>query len=164
MEFRIEQRDSIALTGLPLRTRMDGTQFAEIPAFWQASMDDGRFERLIKSAGPGSLGVVGVSGLDIDPVTQEFTYLIGIESPTDRSALPEGCVDRAAPPATWAVFEARGPLPGSVQDVFKGVYEGAWFQTSGYARADGPEIEVYPPGDSTAAAYRAEVWIPVVKS
>jgi AraC family transcriptional regulator len=164
MDFRIESHEAIKLTGLPLPTTVeDGKQLAEIPAFWDKVMADGSWQKLLKSKPAGSkIGVAGVSA-DMSPDTEKFTYLIAIETPADRSGLPEGCVDRTTRAGTWAVFESRGPLPKGIQDTIMRIY-GEWFPTSGYEHTGGPELEVYPEGDTAAADYYCEVWIPVKKA
>ena len=164
MDFRVESHEAISLTGVRLRTTVeDGRQYEEIPAFWDRTMMSGTFERLRRSVPPGSrLGVLGVSA-DMNVESQEFTYLIAIETPADRSQLPNGCVDLKLGSGTWAIFESRGALPKSIQDTIRRVF-GEWFPTSGYEHAGGPELEVYPPGDNTSPDYYCEVWIPVVKA
>lgn len=164
MNFRIENHEAIKMTGLPLRATTEGDKsFETIPAFWDRIMKDKSFEQLQMSIPGGSrLGVMGVSAGDWDPKTHEFTYLIAIESPVDRSRLPAGCVDMTAKAGTWAIFESRGPLPKSIQNTIKRIY-GDWFPTSGYEHAGGPELEVYSMGDTGSADYYCEVWIPVKK-
>ena len=163
MNFRIESREAIKLTGLPLATSVpDGQQLGEITAFWQKAMADGSFGKLMKSMPPTSkIDIAGVSA-DMDVATGKFTYLIAIESPADRSNLPDGCIDRTARAGTWAVFESRGPIPTAIGQTIGRIY-GEWFPTSGYEHAGGPELEIYPPGDTAAPDYYCEVWIPVKK-
>jgi AraC family transcriptional regulator len=98
----------------------------------------------------------------MEPLSQTFTYLIAIQAPADRSGLPDGCVDVTAEAGTWAIFEAIGAIPTGIQKTFAQIF-GEWFATSGYEHADGPELEVYPPGDPTSDDYRCEGWIPVFK-
>jgi AraC family transcriptional regulator len=163
MNYRIESLEAIKLTGLPLQTTVhDGRQLAEIPAFWDKVMADGAFGKLLNSMPAGSrVGVAGVSA-DMNQDTEQFTYLIAIETPADRSGLPEGCVDRTTKAGTWAIFESRGPLPKGIQDTIMRIYS-EWFPTSGFEHTGGPELEVYPQGDTAAADYYCEVWIPVKK-
>jgi AraC family transcriptional regulator len=163
MNFRVESHEAMGLTGLPLRTTVEGgRQFEEIPAFWSRAMESGAFEGLIKSVPAGSrLGICGVS-MGMEDGISEFTYLIAVETPGNRSNLPEGCIDAQARAGTWAIFESRGPLPGSLQDTIRQIYT-EWFPTSGYEHAGGPELEIYSQGDTTAHDYYCEVWIPVAK-
>jgi len=68
----------------------------------------------------------------------------------------------AVPAATWGIFEAHGPLPGSIQGVMPRIFN-EWFPSSGWEHADAPELEIYSPGDNRAADYYCEVCIPLRK-
>ena len=163
MEYRIETKPAFRLTGLPLRTTCkDGRNFREIPALWDRSLKDGSVAKLEALAPPGSaIGVAGVCA-EFDLEREEFTYFIAIETPADRSALPTACRDIPAPPATWGIFESRGPLPETNQGVMQRIFS-EWFPSSGWEHADGPELEVYSPGDIRSADYYSEIWIPLRK-
>lgn len=164
MEYRIETKPAFQLTGMPLRsTTRDGQNFREVPAFWDRCMQDGSFAKLVALVPEGTaIGVAGVSA-EFDLEKGEFTYFIAIETPADRSALPVGARDLAVPAATWGIFEARGPLPGSVQEVMKRIYS-EWFPSAAWEATEGPELEIYPPGDTQDANYLSEIWIPLQKA
>jgi AraC family transcriptional regulator len=165
VNFRIENHEAIRMTGLPLRASCkDGINFKEIPEFWKRIMADGRCASLGESVPSGSkLGVMGVCAPDMDEKTGEFTYLVAIETPADKSKLPAGCIDFSTSAGTWAIFESRGPIPEAIQEVWKKIYS-EWFPTSGYEHTDEYELEIYPDGDSISADYYCEVWIPVKKA
>jgi AraC family transcriptional regulator len=165
MNFRIEQHEAMSFTGLALRTRQtNGINTKEIPAFWQKANADGTVEKIYDARPARSkMGRMGVCVDDYNDKTQEFTYLIAIETPADKSRLPKGCVDIKAPAGTWAIFPCRGPLPGAIQEVWRRIFH-EWFPTSGYEHGPGPELEVYSEGDSQSPDYYSEVWIPVRKS
>jgi AraC family transcriptional regulator len=168
MEFRIEKRGEIALTGLSKRMSSEnGANLREIPAFWEDCHAKGHVEALTRAMSKGStLGMMGVVVNDFDDKARTFTYLIGIERPADvnaRKSLPQGCAELTVPAGRWAVFGSRGPLPGAIQDVWMRIYS-EWFPTSGYKHAESPDLEVYPEGDNTAADYYCEVWVPVRKA
>jgi AraC family transcriptional regulator len=86
----------------------------------------------------------------------------GIETPANRSALPDGCRDIPVPPATWGMFESRGPLPGAIQETMHRVFN-EWFPSSGWEHGDAPELEIYSAGDIHDADYKSEIWIPLKK-
>jgi AraC family transcriptional regulator len=161
MEYRIETKPALRLTGLPLRTTCnDGRNFREIPAFWERNLTDGTVARLEEFAPPGSaIGVAGVCA-EFDLEREAFTYFIAIETPADRSALPASCRDFAVPTATWGIFESRGPLPEAMQGLIQRIYN-EWFPSSGWEHADGPELEIYSNGNTQAADYYSEIWIPL---
>lgn len=161
MDYRIETKPAFRLTGIPLRTTaQEGRSFQEIPALWGRCAQDGTLARLETLVPPGSsIGVAGVCA-EFDMPSGEFTYFIAVETPADRAVLPDGCRDIPVPAATWGIFESRGPLPEAIQDVTRRIF-GEWFPSSGWEHADGPELEIYSPGDTRAADYYCEVWIPL---
>jgi len=149
--------------GDPIRTMSrEGLSFREIPAFWERCTSDGTVARLGSLEPPGStIGVAGVSA-EFDMQSQEFSYLIAIESPSERSTLPAGYRDIPVAGGTWGVFESHGPLPDSTQGVMQRIFS-EWFPSSGWEHANRPELEVYSSGDIRAANYYSEVWIPLQK-
>jgi AraC family transcriptional regulator len=165
MNYRIEHHEQITMIGLPLRTNtVDGKNTMDIPAFWRKVKEDGTMDALCRAMPTGSkLGMLGVCADDYDEKTKEFTYLVAIESPANRSKLPQGCREIKAPAGTWAIFESTGPMPTSIQKVWKRIFQ-EWFPTSGYEHGPGPQLEVYPEGDSSSPDYYCEVWIPVKKA
>ena len=63
---------------------------------------------------------------------------------------------------TWAVFEAVGPFPETLQNIWGRIYA-EWFPSSGYEAAEGPEILWNESPDTQNPNYRSEIWIPVRK-
>jgi len=66
------------------------------------------------------------------------------------------------PASTWAVFEAVGPFPETLQNVWGRIYS-EWFPSSGYEQLKGPEILWNESPDTTSPNYRSEIWIMVSK-
>ncbi|MNN62391.1 Bacterial transcription activator, effector binding domain [compost metagenome] len=75
---------------------------------------------------------------------------------------PEPFSQLEVPAATWAVFEAVGPFPGTLQNIWGRIYS-EWFPSSHYELVEGPEILWNESKDTSLPAYRSEIWIPVVK-
>jgi AraC family transcriptional regulator len=165
MNFRIENHEAIKITGLPLRVSVkNNMNQKDIPTFWDRCKKDGTMEKLARGIPKGSkLGIMGVCAPDMDEKTQEFTYLIAVETPADGSSMPKGCMNLTAKACTWAIFESRGPMPKAIQDTWKRILS-EWFPTSGYERINEPELEIYPEGDIDSAEYYCEVWLPVKKA
>lgn len=165
MEYRIENKPAFSLTGVSIRTSAkdkEGTSFKEVPALWERSMQDGSFAKLRALVPSGSaIGVAGVCA-EFDMESGDFSYFIAIETPADRSGLPAGCRDIAVPAATWGIFESHGPIPEAIQEVIGRIF-GEWFPSSGWEHAEGPELEIYSPGNNRAADYYSEVWVPLQK-
>ncbi len=142
LEYRIETKSAYQLTGLPLRV---------------STVD--RLDQLVPAG--SEIGVAGVIA-EVDDKAETFTYFIAVETPSDRSQLPDGCRDVLIPAATWGIFDARGPVPGSIVDLMPRIFN-EWFPTASWEHANGPELEVYPTGNTQSPDYRCEVWIPLQK-
>lgn len=158
MDYSIIEKEGFEIAGAARKiSTRDGVNFAEVPAFWRESYSDGTCEKVCSVSGGGN--IYGVC-LDFAENGSDFTYMIAADAP--KGELPQGFVRRKVPAATWAVFTATGPLPGSVQDVTKRIFS-EWFPATGYEHDDAPELEVYLPGDNSSPDYRCEIWIPIKK-
>ena len=73
------------------------------------------------------------------------------------------CLDftEEIPSAKYAVFTAKGPLPGSVQQALGEIY-GNWFPSSDYERAEKPDFEWYDISRmKTPETTEVDLYIPV---
>lgn len=156
MNYKIVKKESFTVTGKERIISMIGSEnFKQVPQFWSDCMGDGSYELLCAQA--GALGVLGIcKNFDKD----EFVYMIGVEG--NNQPLPEGCVSTVIPAATWAIFEAVGALPKSIQDLLPRILT-EWMPANGYRHDCVPELEVYLPGDMCSSDYKCEIWIPVKK-
>jgi AraC family transcriptional regulator len=66
-------------------------------------------------------------------------------------------------PGSWAVFEAVGPFPATMQDVWARIYS-EWFPSSGYQHQGGPEIVWCEQRDITKPDFRCQIWVPVTRT
>jgi len=89
----------------------------------------------------------------------ELDHYIGVATSTDDTAAYD-VLDVEA--STWAVFEAVGPFPETLQNVWGRIYS-EWFPSSGYEAAEGPEILWNGSPDTGNPLHRSEIWIPVKK-
>lgn len=158
MEYRIVEHEALTVIGKSIQmSYQDGEQSRQIPLFWQACHQDGTVAKL--SALGSDQNLLGIV-MDTQPSREEMTYMIASRSNlTDE---PEGLSLRTIAASTWVIFTAIGPVPGSIQNIFCRVFQ-EWFPATGYEIAEGPVLEVYPPGDLSAEEYRCEAWIPIAK-
>ncbi|MPM98933.1 hypothetical protein SDC9_146123 [bioreactor metagenome] len=158
MNYRIEKKEAFRIVGVRMHLKTDiETNFAEVPLFWQDTVQKGFIPRMCElMSEKGPMGVLGVStcmnGEDCD-------YYIAVIS---EKKMPKDMEEYLVPTATWAIFESVGPMPEAIQTLQKRIVT-EWLPASGYEYADAPDIEVYPQGDQTAKDYRCEVWLPIVK-
>ncbi|WP_234123713.1 AraC family transcriptional regulator [Clostridium hydrogenum] len=158
MNYKIESKEAFKVAGVSRKiTTKNGENFKIIPKFWNEVCESGQYDILEKSQ--GKLGVIGMC-YDFKMEAEEFKYMIAVEG-TKVEGL-EACTEVQIPALTWAIFESVGPMPTAIQEVTKKIFS-EWFPATKYEHADGPELEVYLPGNPNAEDYRAEVWIPVVE-
>ena len=157
MDYRIVEREAFHVVGKVLHTTVrDGENWRTIPAFWNSGYEDGWIPRLESQAGRMAMGIC----LPMTPGREDLSYMIAVEAGPEAAG--EEWTGYTVPALTWAVFTAVGPVPGSVQDTFRRIFQ-EWFPSTNYEHDDGPELEVYLDGNSSASDYRCEVWIPIVK-
>ncbi|MEK3713858.1 AraC family transcriptional regulator [Paenibacillus sp. FSL R7-0333] len=158
MDYKIVDKPAFTVIGKSMEvTTRDGENFRRIPQFWDECNEDGTSDKLIElSASREWLGIC----TDMDMKKEQLTYWIGVEGTPQADA--QGYETTVVPAASWAVFRSEGALPGAIQTVWQRIYQ-EWFPGTGYEHTGGPEIELYPPGDTSAEDYVCEVWIPVMK-
>ncbi|MGO4544062.1 effector binding domain-containing protein [Paenibacillus sp. 2TAB23] len=158
MDYRIVQKEAFNVIGKSIQTSTkEGENSTEIPKFWQASHADGTVGRI--AALGKTQDMLGLC-YDMQLDGEVFNYAIAVE--TD-AAVSDNCFEVIPiPAATWAVFTSTGPMPGAIQEIWGRIYQ-EWFPATGYEQAEGPDFELYPPGDTMSEDYSCEVWIPITK-
>ncbi|MBB6634345.1 effector binding domain-containing protein [Cohnella thailandensis] len=159
MDYRIVEKPAFRTLGIKITTSTEGGQnHRDITRFWQQAGGDGTIGKIAQlSPGKDLLGICG----DMDLANERFDYWIAVEN-ADRPADDEW-QEFTVPATTWAVFPSVGPMPDTIQAVWRRIFE-EWFPSTGYEHAAGPELEVYPEGDTSSSDYRCEVWIPIAKA
>ena len=68
------------------------------------------------------------------------------------------------PESDWAMFSAKGPLPGSLQSLNTQVWQ-EWYPNEGqkYMGNGNAMLEVYSAGDMRSPDYECGIWVPVCK-
>nr|WP_155669444.1 GyrI-like domain-containing protein [Ornithinibacillus caprae] len=157
MDYKIIEKDAFRIVGKGIRvTTREGENLRKIPEFWEETKRS-KFGMDLANLS-GSMGVLGVC-LDFDQQQEEFTYFVAIE---ETEQAPEEWEAKEITASTWAVFEAVGALPHSIQNVWQRIFS-EWFPSTGYEHSDAPEIEVYPiEGNVNDEDHRCEVWIPIM--
>ncbi len=89
----------------------------------------------------------------------ELDHYIGVATSSDETTKFDELKINAS---TWAIFEAIGPFPGTLQNVWARIYS-EWFPSSGYEAFEGPEILWNESKNTDNPKYRSEIWIPVKK-
>lgn len=164
MKYRIVEQKAFRLVGykLPTMRMKNFEQFKEIPKFWDEHFANGNFAKLMSinlSEKHDNGRVDGVLGICVVPDIDSDALDYYIATAYDGKA-PEDMEEVIVPDCTYAVFECRGKIPFSVQDMTRRLY-GEWLPNSGYEWANAPDIERYFDGDPASEDYVCELWLPV---
>ncbi|AZN39044.1 AraC family transcriptional regulator [Paenibacillus albus] len=163
MQYRIVEKEAFRIVGITRRVPIvfSGVN-SEIAAMWQ-SLDAATIQTMKELSNTEPNGIISASANFSDGRMQEqgeLDHYIGaattLPSPSSLTALE---VDAS----TWAVFEAVGPFPSTLQDVWGRIYS-EWFPTSSYEQVTGPEMLWNADKDTTSPVFRSEIWIPVKRS
>jgi AraC family transcriptional regulator len=159
MNYKIVEKEAFTLIGKKTKiTTAGGENKMLIPKFWDTCRADGSMEWLSRHA--GKLGVIGVC-TDLSTFSEGyFSYMLAIEK--IKEPIPDGYVIERIPKLTWAVFEAVGAMPESLQSVEIRVFS-EWFPATGYQHECAPELEIFSEGDFASVDYRCEYWVPIKK-
>lgn len=90
----------------------------------------------------------------------ELDHYIGVATANE---CPDNLTQLEVPASTWGVFEAVGPFPDTLQNVWGRIYS-EWFPSSNYEQSEGPEILWNESKDVTSPTFRSEIWIPIRKN
>ncbi|KAF5069877.1 GyrI-like small molecule binding domain protein [anaerobic digester metagenome] len=158
MNFRIETKESFRIVGYAMKGLMDMEDCVKkIPSFWQEVGAIGGIAQICSLIdGTEPQGILGVSTCENGEFNGYF-----IATATQKPCL-EGMEEYFVPQGLWAIFDCVGPLPQAIQRLQQRIIT-EWLPTSGYEYDTAPDIEVYFEGDQSAADYRSQVWLPIVK-
>lgn len=162
MNYRIEEKEGFQIVGIKKRVPIifNGVN-TEIADMWK-SLDEKMITTLKELSNVEPIGLISAStNFSEDRMEEkgELDHYIGVA--TNKKS-PEYLTKLEVSALTWAVFEAVGPFPETLQNIWGRIYS-EWFPSSSYEIAEGPEILWNENKDISSPNYRSEIWIPVVK-
>lgn len=162
MNYRIEEKEAFSIVGIKKRVPIifNGVN-QEIEWMWK-SLDGEIISKLKELSNIEPIGLLSAStNFSEDRMEEkgELDHYIGV---TTNNECPSDLEELRVAASTWAVFEALGPFPETLQNVWGRIYS-EWFPSSNYEIAEGPEILWNESQDTTSPTFRSEIWIPVVK-
>ncbi|MBB6633046.1 AraC family transcriptional regulator [Cohnella thailandensis] len=162
MNYRIVDKEAFRIVGLKKRVPIvfEGVN-PEIAAMW-ASLDMETIDLLKRLSNVEPIGLISASANFDEGRMEEWGELDHYIGAATTEECPERLAKLEVGASTWAVFEAVGPFPSALQDVWGRIYS-EWFPSSGYELAPGPEILWNESKDTSSPKYRSEIWIPVVR-
>lgn len=162
MNYRIEEKDAFRIVGIKKRVPIifDGIN-PEIAAMWK-SLDGDTINKLKKLSNVAPMGLISASTNFSEGRMEEKGELDHYIGAATTKECPNNLSELEVPASTWAVFEAVGPFPDTLQDVWGRIYS-EWFPSSNYEQIEGPEILWNEHKDVTSPTFKSEIWIPVLK-
>ena len=162
MNWRIEEREAFEVFGIERVFKNDEND--KVPGLWDASFENGEYERLRKAAGTnngedGKHCINAVCGY-FETGHDSFPYMLCALKKPDSDT--DGFRIVQIPKTTWAVFRSdkTDHMGTEILKMYNRAYS-EWLPSSGYDKAAGPDMEVYY--DAPGGNYYQEVWIPVKK-
>ncbi|MGD8192337.1 AraC family transcriptional regulator [Brevibacillus ginsengisoli] len=160
MNYRIEEKAAFRIVGIKKRVPIifEGVN-PEIAAMW-ASLDEETINTLKALSNVKPLGLLNASTNFSEGRMEEkgeLDHYIGVATTKE---CPEAFAQLEVSASTWAVFEAVGPFPNTLQAVWGRIYS-EWFPSSNYEQAEGPEILWNEHKDITSPTFKSEIWIPI---
>ena len=120
---------------------------------WQTMQPETPVEEAILENGIGMFAIC-------DEKNRSFEYWIaGLYK---GGQVPEGLKLYTFPESDWAMFSAKGPLPGALQELNTRVWQ-EWYPNEGrrYRGNGNAMLEVYSPGNMQSPDYECGIWVPV---
>ncbi|MEC3470396.1 AraC family transcriptional regulator [Bacillus tropicus] len=162
MNYRIEEKESFRIIGITKRVPIvfNGVN-EEIASMWKCLNPD-VIQTLKSLSNMEPTGIISASTNFSEGRMEEkgeLDHYIGVATTKD---CPEQFKQLEVAASTWAIFEAVGPFPDALQNVWGRIYS-EWFPSSNYELAEGPEILWNEQKDTSSPNFKSEIWIPVLR-
>jgi AraC family transcriptional regulator len=162
MNYRIVKKEPFSIVGIMKRVPLifNGVN-PEIAEMWQ-SLDEDMIKRFKSMSNVEPQGLISASVNFSEGRMEEKGELDHYIGAATTEECPDGLSKLEVPHLTWAVFEAVGPFPATLQHVWGRIYS-EWFPSSSYEQAEGPEMLWNESKDVGSNTFKSEIWIPVRK-
>ncbi|PET23762.1 AraC family transcriptional regulator [Bacillus thuringiensis] len=162
MNYRIEEKEPFRIIGITKRVPIvfNGVN-EEIASMWK-SLNPESIQTLKSLSNMEPNGIISASTNFSEGRMEEkgeLDHYIGVATTKD---CPEQFKQLEVAASTWAIFEAVGPFPDALQNVWGRIYS-EWFPSSNYELAEGPEILWNEQKDISSPNFKSEIWIPILK-
>ncbi|MGG0150625.1 AraC family transcriptional regulator [Bacillus mycoides] len=162
MNYRIEEKEPFQIIGIQKRVPIvfNGVN-KEIASMWK-SLTPQSIQTLKMLSNVNPNGIISASTNFSEGRMEEkgeLDHYIGVATTKD---CPEQFAQLEVAASTWAIFEAVGPFPDALQNVWGRIYS-EWFPSSNYELAEGPEILWNESKEISSPNFRSEIWVPVLK-
>lgn len=161
MNYRLVEKDAFRIVGIKKRVPLiyHGVN-PEIASMWQQLTME-TITQLKQLSNVEPIGLLSAS-TNFSEGRQEYGELDHYIGAATTKECPDHLSMLEVSASAWAVFEAVGPFPDTLQQVWGRIYA-EWFPSSLYEQAEGPEMLWNEHKDVTSPTFRSEIWIPIKK-
>ena len=164
MDTQYEHKPAMTLIGFSTLIRQD-EGYVKCPEFWDKEYTQ-KYARLWQTGRPetptekaileNSIGMFAIC----EEKEDGFAYWIA--GLYQGGEVPEGLALYPFPESDWAMFSAKGPLPGSLQTLNTYVWQ-EWYPNEGkkFMGNGNAMLEVYSAGDMQSPDYECGIWVPI---
>ncbi len=150
MDFRIEQKPSIQMMGIFVRTsNAENEKRGDIIHLWQRFYQDGILYKIPNRASEEIFALYTDYSGDY---TQPYTLVIGAPV-SNVENIPEGMTVKTIPASTYAVFTAKGEFPQSLIETWGTIWK------SKLSRSYTGDFELYRPEFQNKKSDEVDVYI-----
>jgi AraC family transcriptional regulator len=162
MNYRIEEKEAFRIVGMKKRVpvQFNGVN-PEIASMWR-KLDTETINKLKNLSNVEPIGIISASTNFSEGRMEEKGELDHYIGAATTKECPDELSQLEVPSSTWAVFEAIGPFPDKLQEVWGRIYS-EWFPSSNYEQLEGPEILWNENKDTSSKTFKSEIWIPILK-
>ncbi|MBO7746266.1 AraC family transcriptional regulator [Paenibacillus sp. MWE-103] len=162
MNYRIVEKDAFRIVGIMKRVAVvfEGVN-PDIAAMWQ-SLDMATITALKDVSNVEPRGLISASANFSEDRMEERGGLDHYIGAATTEPAPDGMARLEVAASDWAVFEAVGKFPETLQEVWGRIYS-EWLPSAAYELVPGPEMLWNEGKDTSLPAFRSEIWIPVRK-
>lgn len=164
MNVTYEHKPAMTLIGFSTSIRPE-EGYQKCPEFWDKEYNQ-KYARLWQTMQPETPVEKAIleNGIGLFAICDEqkgaFAYWIA--GLYQGGEVPEGLKLFSFPESDWAVFSAKGPLPGSLQMLNTQVWQ-EWYPGEGqkYQGNGSATLEVYSPSNPQSPDYECGIWVPI---
>lgn len=162
MNYRIVEKEAFCIVGITKRVpiQFDGVN-SEISSMWKNLTSDD-IDQLKRLSNIEPSGIIQASTNFSEGRMEENGELDHYIGAATTLRCPEQMAKLEVPSRTWAVFEAIGPFPDTLQNVWGRIYS-EWFPSANYELTTGPEILWNESKNFSSPTFKSEIWIPVAE-
>jgi AraC family transcriptional regulator len=162
MNYRIKEKEPFRIIGITKRVPIvfNGVN-EEIASMWK-SLNPESIQTLKSLSNMEPNGIISASTNFSEGRMEEkgeLDHYIGVATTKN---CPAQFAQLEVTASTWAIFDAVGPFPETLQNVWGRIYS-EWFPSSNYELAVGPEILWNEQKDVSSPNFKSEIWIPILK-